>query len=131
MNFYAGLDISSAETAICITNVEGTIIKEGSVPTEPEAIDAFLGPYVSALKEIGMEAGNLSIWLYRKLMASGLPVTCIDARHANAIIGIQSVKTDKNDARVIANIMRTKPYRCESRRQNGQRKRSGDLTVAE
>lgn len=111
MLFYAGLDISSAETAICITNDAGDIVREGSVSTEPEAISRFLNAVTSNFEKIGMEAGNLSIWLYWKLLESGLPMTCIDARHANALIGLQSVKTDRNDARIIANMMRTNLYR--------------------
>lgn len=111
MKLYAGLDISTSETAICIVDQDGIKIKEGFASTEPDAIGTFLNS-VAPIEKIGMEAGNLSIWLYWKLLECGFHVVCIDARHANALIGIQSVKTDKNDARVIANMMRANLFRA-------------------
>jgi len=107
MKYYVGLDISNDETAICVADYDGTIIKEGMVATEPAAIQKFLRSTKLSYERIGLEAGNLSIWLYWALHKSGYPVTCIDARHAHAVIGIQNVKTDKNDARAIAHLMRT------------------------
>jgi transposase len=106
MRYFVGLDISTAETAICIVDCDGNVVKEGAAATEPEAIKAFLRSTGLAFERIGLEAGNLSVWLYWDLLKAGYPVICIDARHASALIGLQTVKTDRNDARGIAHMMR-------------------------
>lgn len=111
MTFYVGLDVSNAETAVCVVDQNGEIVDEASVATEPGAIATYLQQGRRKISKIGMEAGNLSIWLYWALRELEFPVLCIDTRHTHAFIGLQAVKTDKNDARVIANIMRVNVYR--------------------
>ena len=111
MQYFAGLDISQKETAICIVNHEGDILNETMVPTEPEEISKYLSNSNFKFKSIGLEAGNLTSWLCTELIKLGFNAICIEARHAKAALAAQQVKTDKNDARGIAHIMRTGWYK--------------------
>lgn len=107
MEHYAGLDISMEETSICVLDKNGNIIREGAVPTEPGDIAAFLKDFKGTLKRAGLEAGALTPWLCQELLASNIPAICIETRHAKAAMAAQNVKTDRNDARGIAHMMRT------------------------
>ena len=107
MKYFVGLDISLKETAVCITDKDGQIVKEGMVPTEPEDIAKYLQSTGLSYERVGLEASNLSIWLYRELLNAGYPVVCIETRHAKAAMAAQNVKTDRNDARGIAQMMQT------------------------
>lgn len=109
--YYVGLDVSLEETAVCITDQSGEIMKEGMVSTDPKSIGSYLQSSGLPLERVGMEASNLSIWLYHELSAAGLPITVIETRHAKAALAAQQVKTDRNDARGIAHIMRTGWYK--------------------
>lgn len=111
MGYYAGLDVSMEETWVCIMDQDGKILHEGSVPTHYDDIAVYLNSAGVDLKRVGLEAGPTSSWLYQGLLDEGLPVICIDARHANAALKAQNFKTDKNDARGLAHIMRTGWYR--------------------
>jgi len=107
MKYYVGLDVSMNETAVCITDEGGEIIQETMVATDPGSIAKYLQSANLSLESIGLEASNLSIWLYHNLSATGYPVIVIETRHAKAAMAAQNVKTDRNDARGIAHIMRT------------------------
>jgi len=107
MNHYAGLDVSMEETSVCIVDEKGTILREGRVASEPEAIASFLGAFRLPLTRVGLEAGQMSPWLCHELIAAGLPAICIETNHAKAAMQAQQVKTDRNDARGIAHMMRT------------------------
>lgn len=108
---YAGLDVSLKETSICIVDQHGTRLRESAVPTNPESIAAFLRASGLRFNRIGMEAGNLSSWLCHAL-ASRWPVFCIETRHVKAALKAQNMKTDRNDARGLAHIMRTGWFRA-------------------
>ena len=112
MNYFAGLDVSMNETAICIVDETGKIFCESQVPTEPGDIHKYFQQCGVLLNRIGLEAGNLSIWLYRELTDYGHDVVCIETRHAKAAMAAQNVKTDKNDARGIAQMIRTGWYKA-------------------
>jgi transposase len=60
---------------------------------------------------VGLEAGPLSQWLFSALAEVGLPVVCIEARHTRAYLKAQVNKTDRNDARGIAHMMRVNLFR--------------------
>src|SRR5208337_3823146 len=90
---------------------EGAIIRESEVASEPGAIDQWLKTIGLPVERVGMEAGGLSSWLCHELLASGWPMICIETRHAKAAMKAQQVKTDRNDARGLAHIMRTGWYR--------------------
>lgn len=107
MKYYCGLDVSLNKTAVCIVNQDGDIIREGEVSTEPDDISVWLNSLGFPLERVGLEAGSLSSWLCHELLGSGWPALCIETRHAKAALKAQQVKTDRNDARGIAHIMRT------------------------
>ena len=107
MKYYAGLDVSLETTAICIVDEAGRIAAEQKVPTCPETIASWLGKHASPLKRAGMETGPLAVWLWNELHDRGLPILCLDARHANAALKMRPNKTDRNDAAGLAQIVRT------------------------
>jgi transposase len=107
MTYYAGLDVSLETTAICIVDEAGRITAEKKVPTCPETIATWLGKHASSLERAGMETGPLAVWLWNDLHDRGLPIVCIDARHANAALKMRPNKTDRNDAAGLAQIVRS------------------------
>lgn len=111
MQYFAGLDVSLKDTAICVVTETGDIVKEGMVPTDPDSIGLFLSRINVDFERIGLEAGGLTPWLYQGLEEKGLPVICLETRHAKAALSAQQVKTDRNDARGLAHIVRTGWYR--------------------
>jgi transposase len=110
--FYCGLDVSLRKTSICIVDRDGAIVKETVVASDPEAIGHALRESGCPLERVGVEAGSTSSWLLAGLRAQGWPVVCIDARHAAAALqaGFRN-KTDRNDARGIADLMRVNKFR--------------------
>lgn len=111
MECYIGLDVSLKETSICVVDCDGGIICEGMVLSEPEAIAAFVKLRALHATRIGLETGPTSTWLWHALRALGLPVICIDARHAKAALSMQINKSDRNDAAGLARIMQTGWYK--------------------
>jgi len=111
MRYYAGLDVSLEETAICVIDEEGTIIKETSVSSEPDALVSFFLTLSLKVERIGLEACSLTAWLHDGLEQAGLPAICMETRHAKAAMGAMPVKTDRNDARALAQIIRTGWFR--------------------
>jgi transposase len=110
MKYFAGLDVSLNETAICVVDEEGIILKEGSVPSEPDDIMAWLHALGVVISRVGLEIGGLSRWLYEELRAAGLQAFCIDPRKLRGMTKTMPVKSDRNDARAIANVMRVGWY---------------------
>jgi transposase len=108
---FAGLDVSVKETSVCIVDDTGRIIREVKVASEPDALLAVLGNSAYHFKRIGLEAGPLSQWLYSALAEAVLPVVCVETRHMRAVLQAQINKTDRNDARGIAQMMRVGLYR--------------------
>jgi transposase len=111
MDHFAGLDVSVKETSVCIVDDTGRIVREVKVASEPEALLAVLMNLACHFKRIGLEAGPLSQWLYSALAEAGLPVICVETRHMRAVLKAQINKTDRNDARGIAQMMRVGLYR--------------------
>jgi transposase len=111
MQHYVGLDVSVKETSVCIVDKAGKVIREVKVATEPMAIFAVLTEEALAIERIGLEAGPLSQWLYSALAEAGLPVICVETRHMKAALSAQINKSDRNDARGIAQMMRVGLYR--------------------
>jgi transposase len=108
---YVGLDVSLKQTSICVVSETGSVVREGVVDSEPEAIAAFVKSKASDVERIGLETGPTSTWLWTELKRLGLPVICIDARHAKAVLKMQINKSDRNDAAGIARIMQTGWFR--------------------
>jgi len=107
MEFYVGLDVSLKQTSICVVDQTGLIVREGVVDSDPEAISVFMKSKAPDAARIGLETGPTSTWLWTELKRLGLPVICIDARHAKAVLKMQINKSDRNDAIGIARIMQT------------------------
>ena len=87
--FYCGLDVSLRETAICIVDDTGRIVKEVKVASEPAALLKVLGNSSYRFKRIGLEAGPLSQWLFSALAEAELPVICVETRHMQAVLKAQ------------------------------------------
>jgi transposase len=104
---FAALDVSQDETAICVVRQDGTPVAEGKVPTCPDAIADWLTKRTEGLDRVGMETGPLAVWLWNALVARGVPLVCLDARHANGVLKMMPNKTDRHDARGLAQIVRT------------------------
>jgi transposase len=111
MKHYVGLDISMKETFICIEDETGKILHQGRVKTDPALIAIYLRKFDLNLEKVGLESGSLSHWLTKELRALDIPAICIDARKMAAVLSVQVNKTDKNDARGIADAMRCNLYR--------------------
>jgi transposase len=111
MDYFAGLDVSVKETSVCIVDDAGKIVREARVASEPEALLQVLTNTLYRFKRVGLEAGPLSQWLYSCLAEAGLPVICVETRHMRAVLRAQINKTDRNDARGIAQMMRAGLYR--------------------
>jgi len=111
MEHFAGLDVSVKDTSVCIVDDTGRIVREVKVASEPEALLAVLTSPLYRFKRIGLEAGPLSQWLFSALAEAGLPVICVETRHMRAVLQAQINKTDRNDARGIAQMMRAGLYR--------------------
>ena len=111
MEHFAGLDVSVKETSVCIVDDMGRMVREVKVASEPEALLPVLTNPLWRFKRIGLEAGPLSQWLFSALAEAGLPVICVETRHMRAALQAQINKTDRNDARGIAQMMRAGLYR--------------------
>ncbi len=112
MRYFAGLDESLEETAIGIVDEAGKIVREARTVSEPEALVAFFGACGMEMERIGLEACSPTAWLHAGLTEGGLPAICIEARQVKAAMGAMPNKTNRNDARGIAQIMRTGWYRA-------------------
>ncbi len=108
MKHYAGLDVSVKETSICIVDEAGRICREMKVVSYPEDLLAVLCDPAWRLERVGLEAGPLSQWLFSGLAEAGVPAICIETRHAKAFLKAQVNKSDRNDARGIAQMMRVR-----------------------
>src|SRR3984893_4272998 len=107
MEHFAGLDVSVKETSVCVVDDAGRVILEQKVSTEPTDIIALLTSLGVCYGRIGIEAGPLSQWLGSAPMGAELPVICVETRHMKALLTAQQInKTDRNDARGIAQMMR-------------------------
>ena len=111
MDHFAGLDVSVKDTSVCIVDATGRIVREVKVASEPDALLAVLTNPVYRFERIGLEAGPLSQWLFSALAEASLPVVCVETRHMRAVLKAQINKTDRNDARGIAQMMRVGLYR--------------------
>ena len=98
--------LSLKETAICAVDEAGNFLREGTAPPTPEDIAAWLAELNMPIERVGLEAGALARWLYLELQAQALPMVCIDPRRLRGLTKTMPVKTDRNDARAIAQSIR-------------------------
>lgn len=106
MTFYVALDVSLEKTALCVMDAEGAPIIERSVPSEAVAIAELLTALPERPERIGLEAGPLSEWLVRGLADAGFTAILMETRQVRAALSSMTVKTDRNDARGMAHLLR-------------------------
>ena len=129
MKHYAGLDVSVKETSICIVDETGKVCRELKVASHPEDLLRVLQDPAWNLVRVGLEAGPLSQWLFNGLAEAGVPALCIETRHAKAYLKAQINKTDRNDARGIAQMMRVNLFRPVHVKTLASQKRRALLTA--
>jgi transposase len=112
MAHFVGLDASKKTTSVCVMDGDGNVIQEGTVETDPAAIVGYLRGERWRYRRIGLESTGFAPWLYEGLAKAGLPIICIEARHAHGVLKARLNKTDRNDARGIADLMRVGIYKA-------------------
>ena len=110
MNYCAGLDVSLRSTHICVIDDDGELLAEGKTDSEVADIIAFLDELEVGITEVGIEAGTLTQYLTYGLQFAGYEVVCMEARQVKAALSAMRNKTDKNDARGIAQLLRSGWY---------------------
>ena len=111
MEYYAGIDVSLKESSVCVVDTNGKIVREAKVASEPEALCDLIARLGFFVSRIGMEAGPLSQWLREGLADAGFEVVLLETRHVKAALSAMTVKTDRKDARGIAQLLRMGWYR--------------------
>ena len=86
MGVFIGLDVSLNETAVCVVDRDGVVLRQGKVPSEPGPLVTRLAEWSSVIDLAGIEACPLSEWLHRGLREAGIPVMCIETRHAQRFL---------------------------------------------
>src|ERR687884_2047769 len=117
MEHYAGIDVSLELSSVCVVDATGRIVREAKVASEPEALIGWLRGLGLELARVGLEAGPLSQWLYAAMRDAGLPVELLETRHVRDAFKAMPVKTDRTDARGIAQLLRLgwfRPVHCKS-----------------
>jgi len=124
MEYFAGIDVSLRSCALCIVDGKGNVLLERELPCEVSDIAEYLGAFPYPIERVGFEAGTMSQHLFFGLTKVGFDVVCMEARQVNAALSAMRNKTDKNDARGIAQVLRTgwfSPVHMKSREAHGVR----------
>jgi transposase len=108
---YAGLDVSLELTSVCIVDAQGRIVRETKVRSDPEALVRYFAALELSITRIALEAGPLSQWIHAGLIAAGFETVLLETRHVKAALWAMTVKTDRRDARGIAQLLRLGWYR--------------------
>ena len=117
MEYYAGIDVSLEYSSVCVVDGTGKIFREAKVASDPAALISWLKSLDYGLSRVGLEAGPLSQWLYAAIREAGLAVELLETRHVRKAFEAMPVKSDRNDARGIAQLMRLgwfRPVHCKS-----------------
>ena len=117
MEYFAGIDVSLEQSSVCVMDATGKIIREAKVASEPEALAHFFTELGFPVVRIGLEAGPLSQWLHAGLSQAGYETVLLETRHVKAALSAMVVKTDRKDARGIAQLLRMgwyRPVHCKS-----------------
>lgn len=124
MDYFAGLDVSLRSCALCIVDAKGTVVRERELFCDVEDIANCLNNFAHPIVRVGFEAGTMSQHLFYGLKDEGFDVVCMEARQVNAALSAMRNKTDRNDARGIAQVLRTgwfSPVHMKSRAAHGVR----------
>src|SRR4051812_49645605 len=111
MDHYAGIDVSLERSSVCVVDGTGKIVREAKVASEPEALVDFFRRLGLRLTRVGLEAGPLSQWLHAGLTGAGFEAVLLETRQVKAALSAMIVKTDRKDARGIAQLLRMGWYR--------------------
>jgi transposase len=111
MEHYAGIDVSLEESSVCVVDATGKLVREAKVASEPEALVRYFDELELPVSRIGLEAGPLSQWLHAGLVITGRDAVLLETRHVKAALSAMTVKTDRKDARGIAQLLRMGWYR--------------------
>jgi transposase len=111
MEHYAGIDVSLEESSVCVVDATGKLVREAKVASEPEALVRYFDELELPVSRIGLEAGPLSQWLHAGLVVTGRDAVLLETRHVKAALSAMTVKTDRKDARGIAQLLRIGWYR--------------------
>ncbi|MBV8156067.1 MAG: IS110 family transposase [Dyella sp.] len=117
MSYYAGIDVSLDTSSVCVVDSSGSVVREAKIASEPGALVAWFQALGFVTERIGMEAGPLSQWLHAGMREKGLAVELLETRHVRTAFKTMPVKTDRKDARGIAQLMRMgwfRPVHCKS-----------------
>ncbi len=117
MEHYVGIDVSLEQSSVCLMNRTGQIVRETKVASDPEALLRFLERLDHPVTLVGMEAGPLSQWLHAGLAEAGVEVVLMETRQVKAALSAMPIKTDRRDARGIAQLLRMgwfRPVHCKS-----------------
>jgi transposase len=106
MEYYAGIDVSLKDSSVCVVDATGRIVREAKVASEPEALIGWFGELGLEVSRVGLEAGPLSQWLHAGLSEAGFEAVLLETRHVKAALSAMTVKTDRKDARGIAQLLR-------------------------
>lgn len=132
MGLNAALDVSLKKTAICVMDHEGDLVREVEVPTCPQALAEVLRAYQGQLEWAGLEAGPMSEWLVRGLAGHAIEAVLMETRQAKKALSAMTVKTDRNDARGLAHLLRMgwfRPVHVETFPAREQRARLASRTT--
>src|SRR4051812_35006981 len=111
MEHYAGIDVSLERSSVCVVDATGKIVREAKIASEPDALVRFFRELGLPLARVGLEAGPLSQWLHAGLTGAGFEAVLLETRHVKAALSAMIVKTDRKDARGIAQLLRMGWYR--------------------
>ena len=111
MGEYVGLDVLLKETSVCVVAETGRVIFEGKAASDPRGLAKLIRTKAPNVVRVGLESGQTSVWLTHALRAEGLPVVCLDARQAHAALSLRPNKSDRSDARGLAEMVRVGWYR--------------------
>lgn len=109
--YFVGLDVSNDATAVCLRDDRGDIVTSFKKPTDPDVLARALGAEMEHIVCVVLETGRMANWLYDELSQRGLPMVCIDARQAHAVLSQMHNKTDENDAAMLSELARTGFYK--------------------
>ena len=111
MEHYVGIDVSLEFSSVCVVDAAGKVVREAKVRSEPEALVGFLAGLGVTVVRVGLEAGPLSQWLHAGPTAAGHEAVLLETRHVKAALSAMVVKTDRRDARGVAELPRMGWYR--------------------
>ena len=110
MTYCAGIDVSLCSVSICVVDDDGELVAETKLSSDVQEIIAYLDELEQDIDVVGLEAGTLAQYLTYGLQSAGFDVVCMEARQVQAALAAMRNKTDKHDARGIAQLLRSGWY---------------------